>query len=157
MGGGTHRWPDEVLILADRKLAASFFSVRFSLEISSPIAAQARSVGHCFGRRAQRYPSMQRMRRLANPDKLPGYLERELPTNADCECFTLAVPASNPVVGSQVNGYATAIPTPVAYGVGAVTTTCSPSMLRTDPMNPIVVVGGAPTVVNPTLSFADCL
>jgi len=79
------------------------------------------------------------------------------PTNADCECFTLAVPASNPVVGSQVNGYATAIPTPVAYGVGAVTTTCSPSMLRTDPTNPIVVIGGAPTVVNPTLSFADCL
>jgi hypothetical protein len=38
-----------------------------------------------------------------------------------------------------------------------VTTTCSPSMLQTDPTSPIVVIGGAPTVVNPTLSFADCL
>ena len=42
------------------------------------------------------------------------------PANTDCECFTLAVPASNPVVGSQAGGYATPVPTPVAYGVGAV-------------------------------------
>jgi len=87
----------------------------------------------------------------------PDIASVSCPANTDCECFTLAVPASNPVVGSQANGYATPVPTPVAYGVGAVTTTCSPSMLQTDPTNPIVVIGGAPTVVNPTLSFADCL
>jgi hypothetical protein len=80
------------------------------------------------------------------------------PADTDCECFTLPVPASNPVIGSQANGYATPVPTPVAYGVGAVTKTCAPSMLQTDPTNPIVVIGGAPTVApNPTLSFADCL
>lgn len=80
------------------------------------------------------------------------------PTGTDCECFTLAVPASNPVVGSQAKGYATPAPTPVAYGVGAVTSTCTPSMLQTDPTDPIVVIGGAPTLApNPTLSFADCL
>ena len=50
------------------------------------------------------------------------------PANTDCECFTLAVPASNPVVGSQAGGYATPVPTPVAYGVGAVAKTCTPSI-----------------------------
>ena len=80
------------------------------------------------------------------------------PANTDCECFTLAVPASNPVVGSQAGGYATPVPTPVAYGVGAVATTCTPSMLQTDPTNPIVVIGGAAALApNPTLSFAGCL
>jgi len=81
------------------------------------------------------------------------------PANTDCECFTLAVPASNPVVGSQADGYATPVPTPVAYGVGAVAKTYTPSMLQTDPTNPIIVVigGTAALAPNPTLSFADCL
>ena len=80
------------------------------------------------------------------------------PANTDCECFTLAVPASNPVVGSQAGGYATPVPTPVAYGVGAVAKTCTPSMLQTDPTNPIVVIGGTAALApNPTLGFADCL
>jgi len=36
-------------------------------------------------------------------------------------------------------------------------TKCFPEM-ETDPTNPIVVIGGAPTLApNPTLSFADCL
>lgn len=80
------------------------------------------------------------------------------PANTDCGCFTLAVPASNPVIGSQAGGYATPAATPVAYGVGAVASKCSPSMLQTDPTNPIAVTGGAFTLApNPTLSFADCL
>jgi len=80
------------------------------------------------------------------------------PANTDCECFTLAVPASNPVVGSQAGGYAMPAAVPVTYGVGAVASTCSPSMLQTDPTNPIAVTGGAFTLApNPTLSFADCV
>ena len=80
------------------------------------------------------------------------------PANTDCECFTLAVPASNPVVGSQAGGYTTPAPTPAAYGVGAVASKCSPSMLQTDPTNPISVTGGAATLApSPTLSFAGCL
>jgi hypothetical protein len=82
----------------------------------------------------------------------------DCPANTDCECFTLAIPASNPVVGSQANGYAIPVPTPVAYGVGAVTKTCTPSMLQTDPTNPIVVIGGTAALApDPTLSFVDCL
>jgi hypothetical protein len=87
----------------------------------------------------------------------PAIVGALCPAHTDCQCFTLAVPASNPVIGTQASGYATPVPTPVAYGVGAVVTKCAPSMLQTDPTNPIVVIGGAPTVVNPTLSFADCL
>ena len=80
------------------------------------------------------------------------------PANTDCECFTLAVPASNPVVGSQAGGYTKPAPTPAAYGVGAVASKCSPSMLQTDPTNPISVTGGAATLApSPTLSFAGCL
>ena len=80
------------------------------------------------------------------------------PANTDCECFTLAVPASNPVIGSLAGGYATPAPTPVGYGVGAVASKCSPAMLQTDPTSPIAVTGGAFTLApNPTLSFTDCL
>lgn len=79
------------------------------------------------------------------------------PSNTDCECFTLAVPASNPVVGSQADGYAMPVAAPVTYGVGAVADTCAPSMLQTDPTNPLAVTGGTFTLAaNPTLSFADC-
>jgi hypothetical protein len=80
------------------------------------------------------------------------------PADTDCECFTLAVPASNPVVGSQADGYAMPVDTPVNYGVGAVADTCSPSMLQTDPTNPLAVTGGTFTLApNPTLSFAHCV
>jgi len=79
------------------------------------------------------------------------------PANTDCECFTLAVPASNPVVGSQAGGYAMPVSTPVTYGVGAVAKACTPSMLQTDPTNPLAVTGGAATLApNPTLSFGGC-
>ncbi len=84
------------------------------------------------------------------------------PANTDCACFTLAVPASNPVVGDQVAGYATPAPTPAAYTVGAVvngtpTPKCSPAMMATDPTNPIAVTGGAAAIApTPTLSFVNC-
>jgi hypothetical protein len=87
----------------------------------------------------------------------PNIAGASCPANTDCECFTLAVPASNPVIGSQANGYATPDPTPVAYGVGAVAKTCTPSMLQTDPISPIVVIGGTAALApDPTLSFVDC-
>jgi Domain of unknown function (DUF4382) len=80
------------------------------------------------------------------------------PANTDCECFTLAVPASNPVVGSQADGYAAPASAPANYGVGAVASTCTPSMLQTDPTSPLAVTGGTFTLApNPTLSFAGCL
>ncbi|HZO81604.1 MAG TPA: DUF4382 domain-containing protein [Candidatus Binataceae bacterium] len=95
----------------------------------------------------------------------PDIASPSCPANTDCECFTLALPASNPVVGDGTT-YATPAATPAAYTVGAVVNTvsdsngthsCSPSMLATDPNNPIDVTGGAATVApTPTLSFVNC-
>jgi hypothetical protein len=86
----------------------------------------------------------------------PDITSPSCPANTDCECFTLAVPASNPVVGNQTAGYATPMPTP-AYTVGAVANNCSPSMLATDPTTPMDVNGGAATIApTPTLSFVNC-
>jgi hypothetical protein len=87
----------------------------------------------------------------------PNITTPTCPANTDCQCFTLAVPGSNPVVGSQADGYAAPVSTPVNYGVGAVASTCTPSMLQTDPTSPLAVTGGTFTLApNPTLSFADC-
>ena len=89
------------------------------------------------------------------------------PTGTNCECFTLALPASNPVIGAAGSTYAVpaASPSPAGYAViGAasqlaspVTPDCVPADLITDPASPFAVTGGTFTLAtNPTLSFTSC-
>jgi hypothetical protein len=97
----------------------------------------------------------------------PDIASPSCPTGTNCECFTLALPASNPVIGAAGSTYAVpaASPSPAGYAViGAAsqlaspaTPDCVPADLITDPASPFVVTGGAFTLAtNPTLSFTGC-
>lgn len=89
-----------------------------------------------------------------------------------CACFTLALPAGNPVVGVMGSKGTATFTAPGAsatpgYAVGAAATVangsstdfpCSPSMLVTNPASPVAVTAGvvaAPTPA-PLLSFSGC-
>ncbi len=84
------------------------------------------------------------------------------PTGTNCACFTLALPASNPVIGSATSGtYAVPAATPAVYSVtgaaSSLTTPgapeCAPSTMITDPASPLAV----PTAIaTPILSFGAC-
>ncbi len=96
------------------------------------------------------------------------------PTGTNCECFTLAVPASNPVIGAWTAG-GTTYNSPAAgtidYSItGAAsqignpsTPECAPSALITDPALAFSVLGASVTEADnptsgilPTLSFQSC-
>ena len=84
------------------------------------------------------------------------------PAGTNCACFTLALPGSNPVIGSATSGtYATPSATPATFSViGAAssltlseTPECAPSTMITDPASPLAV----PTAIaTPILSFGAC-
>ena len=90
------------------------------------------------------------------------------PTLTNCECFTLALPASDPVIGAwNAGGTSYAAPVSLSAGysvIGAAsnlvhpaTPECSPTDMITDPASPFVVSGGTFTLAsNPTLSFGSC-
>jgi Domain of unknown function (DUF4382) len=84
------------------------------------------------------------------------------PTGTNCACFTLALPASNPVIGSASSGtYAAPAPTPAVYSVtgaaSSLTTPgapeCAPSTMITDPASPLAVPAA---IATPILSFGAC-
>lgn len=90
----------------------------------------------------------------------------------NCECFGAQVPSANPVVATAPStdgsGYTQpdATSTPIPYSIsgaatqiGTTTGECNPSMLVTDPTNPINVPAGQEATTNasiPTLSFQGC-
>lgn len=89
------------------------------------------------------------------------------PADTNCECFTLALPASNPVIGAAGSMYATPAPSPSPAGfavtgsaskIGSPSTPeCSPANMITDPTSLFIVTGGAVTsATSPTLSFNSC-
>jgi hypothetical protein len=92
-------------------------------------------------------------------------LSSKCPAGANCECFELALPGGNPIVGtanSTGTGYNPPAGGPanyrvsgVATAIGTTTNVCSPSSMAT---NSFAAAGGAvtdtPTI--PTLSYTGC-
>jgi hypothetical protein len=84
------------------------------------------------------------------------------PAGTNCACFTLALPASNPVIGSATSGtYAAPSATPATFSViGSAssltlseTPECAPSKMITDPDSPLAVPAA---IATPILSFGAC-
>ena len=113
-------------------------------------------------------------RRVYDGGQLPRYRGSCLSDGTNCECFTLAVPASNPVIGAWKAG-GTTYDSPAAGTVDYSTTgaasqignpatpQCAPSALITDPALPFSVLGASVTEADnptsgvlPTLSFQSC-
>jgi hypothetical protein len=114
-------------------------------------------------------PSAATVTTVASPTatNCPEITSPSCPSGTNCECFTLALPASNPVIGTAGSMYATpaSSPSPAGFAVtgsaskiGALTAPeCSPSDLITNPASPFIVTGGAAAAAtNPTLSFNSC-
>lgn len=87
-------------------------------------------------------------------------------TGENCGCFTLGLPAGNPVIGTAAGGdYMASTAANTDYSVtgaaanlnNASTAECTPSTLITDPAHAIEVTGGSATIApNPMLSFTGC-
>jgi hypothetical protein len=87
------------------------------------------------------------------------------PTGTNCACFTLALPNSNPVIGSATNGsYTAPAANPAGYSVvgyasqlnGSGMPECSPSALITDPTTPIAMATNPLLIPTPVLEFTGC-
>ncbi|MBE3602708.1 DUF4382 domain-containing protein [bacterium] len=87
------------------------------------------------------------------------------PTGTNCACFTLALPNSNPVIGSATNGsYTAPAGNSADYSVvgyaskldGSGTPECSPSALITDPATPIAMATNPLLIPTPVLEFTGC-
>ncbi len=87
------------------------------------------------------------------------------PANTNCACFSLALPDSNPVIGSAVSDSYTAPATPPAgYSVvgyasqlnGSGTPECNPTALITDPTTPLTMLTNPLLVPTPVLEFTGC-
>jgi hypothetical protein len=86
------------------------------------------------------------------------------PTGTNCACFTLALPNSNPVIGSAGGSYTAPAANPADYSVvgyasqlnGSGTPECSPSALITDPTTPIAMATNPLLIPTPVLEFTGC-
>jgi Domain of unknown function (DUF4382) len=102
-------------------------------------------------------------------DNCPALSSASCPTGTNCACFNIAVPVSNPVVGSANStgsGYTAPAGGAVGYAISGVATVkngsssdfvCTPSNLVTNPSATFTVTSGTvATPVNPVLEFTGC-
>ncbi len=86
------------------------------------------------------------------------------PTGTNCACFSLALPDSNPVIGSAGGSYTAPAANPADYSVvgyasqlnGSGTPECNPTALITDPTTPLAMATNPLLVPTPVLEFTGC-